>query len=80
MHRLKHKGKEVFQMASKCQDVYEEPIIMKMPGCIARVYRPVLTPEERAKRMKEIEKAAEKVLKEAMRGEMNAKKAIKGNG
>ena len=61
-------------MASKCQDVYEEPIIMKMPGCIARIYRPVLTEDERAKRMKAIHDAAEKVLKEAIRGEMNAKK------
>lgn len=54
---------------SKCQDVYEEPIIMKMPGCVARIYRPVLTEAERAKRMKAIEKAAEKVLKEVIRAE-----------
>ena len=64
---------------SKCQDVYQEPIIMKMPGCTARIFRPVLTEAERAKRMKEIEKAAEKVLKEAMRGAMNAKKNSKRN-
>ena len=60
-------------MASKCQDTYEEPIIMEMPGCIARIYKPVLTDAERTKRMKAIHKAAEKVLKEAMRGEMNEK-------
>lgn len=58
---------------SKCQDVYQEPIIMNMQGCVARIYRPILTESERAKRMKAIEKAAEKVLKEAMKGEMNAK-------
>ena len=59
-------------MASKCQDVYEEPIIMEMPGCIARIYRPVLTEEERAKRMKAIHDAAEKVLKAAMKAERRA--------
>lgn len=58
---------------SKCQDVYQEPIIMNMQGCVARIYRPILTEDERAKRMKAIGKAAEKVLKEAMKGEMNAK-------
>ena len=54
---------------SKCQDIYEEPIIMEMPGCIARIYRPVLTEAERAKRMKAIHNAAEKVLKEVIRAE-----------
>jgi len=60
-------------MASKCEDVYQEPYVMKMKGCTARIYRPILTDAEREKRMKAIEKAAEKVLKEAMKGEMNAK-------
>jgi shikimate kinase len=46
---------------------------MNMQGCVARIYRPILTEDERAKRMKAISKAAEKVLKEAMKGEMNAK-------
>lgn len=54
---------------SKCQDVYQEPIIMEMEGCIARIYRPILTEEERAKRMKAIHDAAEKVLKAAMKAE-----------
>ena len=54
---------------SKCQDVYQEPYIMEMPGCIARIYRPILTPEERAKRMQAIHDAAEKVLKAAMEAE-----------
>lgn len=54
---------------SKCQDVYQEPIIMNMQGCVARIYRPILTEEERAKRMKAIYDAAEKVLKAAMRAE-----------
>ena len=54
---------------SKCQDVYQEPIIMNMQGCVARIYRPVLTEAERAKRMKAIHNAAEKVLKEVIRAE-----------
>ena len=52
---------------SKCQDTYSEPIIMKMAGCTARIYHPVLTEEERAKRMKNIHKAAERVLIEVMK-------------
>ena len=42
----------------KEQDVYGEPPILKFPGMTVRVYRPILTDEERARRMKEIEKAA----------------------
>ena len=42
----------------KEQDVYGEPQILKFPGMTVRVYRPILTDEERARRMKEIEKAA----------------------
>jgi len=53
----------------QCTDIYQEPIIMKMPGCTAKIYRPILSDEERAKRMKAIEKAAAKVLIEAMKGE-----------
>ena len=51
----------------KCEDVYQEPIIMEMPGCVARIYRPILTDAERAKRMKAIHDAAEKVLKAEMK-------------
>ena len=42
----------------KNQDVYAEPRIFKHPGCTVIVYQPILTDEERARRMKEIEKAA----------------------
>lgn len=38
--------------------------IFEFPGCVAHVYRPVLTEEERARRMKRIHDAAAKVLKE----------------
>lgn len=40
------------------QDVYGEPTIFKFPGMTVRVYRPILTDEERARRMEEIKKAA----------------------
>lgn len=42
----------------KSQDVYGEPIIFQRSNGIDRVYRPILTDEERARRMKRIEQAA----------------------
>lgn len=44
------------------QDVYGEPKIFKFPGMTVRVYQPILTDEERAKRMKRIEQAAAELL------------------
>lgn len=46
----------------KQQDTYYDPIIIRGEGYIARVYKPILTEEERARRMKEIEKAAAELL------------------
>lgn len=46
----------------KSQDVYGEPQIFKWPGMTAKVYRPILTDEERARRMKLIEDAAAALL------------------
>lgn len=46
----------------KQQDTYGEPTIFEFPGMTVRVYRPILTDEERARRMKEIEKAAAALL------------------
>lgn len=46
----------------KSQDVYGEPMIFNFPGMTVRVYRPILTDEERARRMKRIEEAAAAVL------------------
>lgn len=46
----------------RSQDVYSEPKIFNFPGMTARVYSPILTDEERAKRMKIIEAAAAAVL------------------
>lgn len=40
-----------------CHDVYMEPEVYRHNNCIVRVYRPILTEEERARRMEEIKKA-----------------------
>lgn len=47
----------------KVQDTYQEPFILEFPNTIVRVYRPVLTEEERARRMKRIHDAAASLLK-----------------
>lgn len=49
-------------------DIYEkEPkIITFEDGSIAKVWRPILTEEERARRMKEVEKAAIGLMKASM--------------
>lgn len=49
-------------MRSQSQDVYGEPRVFKFPGLTAYVYQPILTDEERARRMKIIEAAAAAVL------------------
>lgn len=59
-------------MKTRSQDVYGEPIVFKEPGWTIRVYRPILTDEERARRMKEIEKAAAALYLEGLR--VNQKK------
>lgn len=46
----------------RSQDTYGEPILYEFPGWKIRVYRPILTDEERARRMKAIEQAAAAVL------------------
>ena len=46
----------------KQQDTYGEPTIFEFPGMTVRVYRPILTDEERAKCMEEIKKAAAALL------------------
>ncbi len=46
----------------KQQDIYYDPIIIKGEGYIARVYKPILTEEERARRRKQIEKSAAELL------------------
>ena len=48
-------------------DTYKEPVVYHYPNAIVRVYRPELTPEERARRMKAIAFHAESLLKSAIR-------------
>ena len=45
------------------QDKYYDPIIITYPDMVARVYRPILIEEERARRMKIIHDQAANLLK-----------------
>ena len=49
---------------SKCQDVYSEVRVIEYPNMIVRVHIPDISAEERERRMKQVRKAAEAVLKE----------------
>lgn len=46
-----------------CQDTYKEVRVFEYPNMTVRVFIPDLTEEERARRMKRIEKAAIELLK-----------------
>lgn len=46
----------------KKQDTYGEPKIFTYPGCVAKVYSPILTEAERSRRMSVIAKSAERLL------------------
>ena len=54
-------------------DVYDEPVLIEMPNAIIRSYRPILTDEERKKRMKTIHDAAAELLKDVERKKINGK-------
>ena len=56
----------------KCQDVYMEPEVYHHNNCTVRVYRPILTEEERARRMEEIKKAAIALLIESEKSKSRA--------
>lgn len=45
------------------QDEYRYFKTIEFPGMVARIYRPVLTDEERARRMKAIHNSAANLLK-----------------
>ena len=47
----------------KEKDKYSEPKTIELEGCIAKVYFPILTEEERKRRMERIAKSAERLLK-----------------
>ena len=51
----------------KCQDVYMEPEILHLDNCTVRVFRPILTEEERERRMERIKKAAADLIMAAER-------------
>ena len=46
----------------KQKDTYSEAKIFTYPGIVAKVYSPILTEEERQRRMSQIAKSAEKLL------------------
>ncbi len=45
------------------KDTYKEPKILTFPNAVIKVYSPILTEEERKKRMERIAKSAEELLK-----------------
>lgn len=59
-------------------DVYGEPIIYEFPNMIARVYRPILTEEERKRRMKQIHDAAAMLLMNAEEARLKREKNEQG--
>ena len=46
----------------KKQDTYAEPKIFTYPGIVVKVYSPILTEDEKQRRMAEIAKSAERLL------------------
>ena len=49
------------------QDTYIFEKTIEFPGMVARIFRPVLTEEEKNKRMQKIHKASSNLLKEVER-------------
>jgi hypothetical protein len=47
----------------KRKDTYSEPKTFTSPGIVAKVYSPILTEEERRRRMEQIARAAQRLLK-----------------
>ena len=46
------------------KDTYSEPKIFTYPGIVAKVYSPILTEEERQRRMARIAESAKRLLTE----------------
>ena len=46
----------------KSKDTYKEPKTYEYPGAVVKVYSPVLTEEERKRRMEQIAKSAAKLI------------------
>ncbi len=47
----------------KAKDTYQEPKTYEYPGAVVKVYSPVLTEEEKKRRMERIARSAERLLK-----------------
>ena len=47
----------------KTEDTHIEPVVFTYPGMTVRVHRPILTDEERARRMKALHDACAALLK-----------------
>ena len=47
----------------RAKDTYSEPKTYEYPGAVINVYSPILTEEERKRRMEQIAKSAERLLK-----------------
>ena len=52
----------------KKPDTYGEPTVLEYPNAIVRVYRPILSDEEQTRRMRQVYKAAEELLKDVQKG------------
>lgn len=53
----------------KNQDIYSEPKVFTYENCIVRVYSPVLTEEERERRMNALKKTTANFMKAVMKAE-----------
>jgi hypothetical protein len=49
-------------MSMKQKDTYGEPKTIEFPNAVVKVYSPILTEEERKRRMERIAKSAERLL------------------
>ena len=56
------------------KDQYYAPEVIVSGNTIARIYRPILTPEERAKRMQQISEAAGRLLLSVEKAKANTEK------
>lgn len=61
----------------RTEDVYGEPVVMQFENCTAYVYHPILTPEERERRIERIKRAAIELLIEEERVNMEMEKKAK---
>ena len=53
------------------KDTYGEPKTIEFPNAVVKVYSPILTEEERKRRMERIAKSAERLLNSKSNEEIN---------